>query len=82
VAADPAGVVLLYRTRIGLTIRTVGENRWRPTPSVFNVVGVRTACLAVGAPSWASVALFSRWPTRTCSSSTYRRPRLDQHRHG
>lgn len=44
----PLVSVLLYRTRIGLAIRTVGESPLAADTVGVNVAGVRTACLAVG----------------------------------
>ena len=54
----PAMSILLYKTKLGLKIRTVGEN-----PVVADTVGVnvtltRTLCLVAGGALWASAAPF------------------------
>jgi general nucleoside transport system permease protein len=44
----PAMSLLLYRTRAGLAIRTVGENPLAADTVGVSVLGLRTACLAAG----------------------------------
>jgi simple sugar transport system permease protein len=44
----PIVALLLYRTRVGLAIRTVGENPLAADTVGVNVNALRTACLAVG----------------------------------
>jgi ABC-type uncharacterized transport system permease subunit len=44
----PAVALLLYRTRVGLAIRTVGENPLAADTVGVNVNALRTACLAAG----------------------------------
>ncbi len=44
----PLVALLLYRTRIGLAIRTVGENPLAADTVGVNVNALRTACLAIG----------------------------------